>query len=142
MIKVLNITYYNHTLFVGYTSIKIVEWMFFDTAKINVKGGDGGDGCMAMRRVTTKICLFQNFEFTFTISKSLCRNFDWSLEDLVVAMEGMGVTFTLNAMKDSTLLLCYVDEFIIRQKMEQMGWAKANMVQEVQILLFLCLLEL
>ena len=28
------------------------EWMFFDTAKINVKGGDGGDGCMAMRRLT------------------------------------------------------------------------------------------
>ena len=26
------------------------EWMFFDVAKINVKGGDGGDGCMAMRR--------------------------------------------------------------------------------------------
>ena len=24
--------------------------MFFDIAKINVKGGDGGDGCMAMRR--------------------------------------------------------------------------------------------
>ena len=24
--------------------------MFFDVAKINVKGGDGGDGCMAMRR--------------------------------------------------------------------------------------------
>jgi len=26
------------------------EWMFFDVAKINVKGGDGGAGCMAMRR--------------------------------------------------------------------------------------------
>ena len=26
------------------------EWMFFDVAKINAKGGDGGDGCMAMRR--------------------------------------------------------------------------------------------
>lgn len=26
------------------------EWMFFDVAKINVRGGDGGDGCMAMRR--------------------------------------------------------------------------------------------
>ena len=26
------------------------EWMFFDVAKINVKGGDGGSGCMAMRR--------------------------------------------------------------------------------------------
>eukprot|EP01032_Pedospumella_encystans_P009207 gene9207-10862_t len=26
------------------------EWMFFDVAKINVKGGDGGDGCMAMQR--------------------------------------------------------------------------------------------
>jgi GTP-binding protein len=26
------------------------EWMFFDVAKINVKGGDGGNGCMAMRR--------------------------------------------------------------------------------------------
>lgn len=26
------------------------EWMFFDVARINVKGGDGGDGCMAMRR--------------------------------------------------------------------------------------------
>ena len=26
------------------------EWMFFDVAKINVKGGEGGDGCMAMRR--------------------------------------------------------------------------------------------
>ena len=24
--------------------------MFFDVAKINAKGGDGGDGCMAMRR--------------------------------------------------------------------------------------------
>lgn len=24
--------------------------MFFDVAKISVKGGDGGDGCMAMRR--------------------------------------------------------------------------------------------
>lgn len=24
--------------------------MFFDVAKINVKGGDGGDGCMAMQR--------------------------------------------------------------------------------------------
>lgn len=24
--------------------------MFFDVAKVNVKGGDGGDGCMAMRR--------------------------------------------------------------------------------------------
>lgn len=27
-----------------------LEWMFFDVAKINVKGGDGGNGCMAMRR--------------------------------------------------------------------------------------------
>eukprot|EP01041_Mallomonas_annulata_P006136 gene6136-12423_t len=26
------------------------EWMFFDVARINVKGGEGGDGCMAMRR--------------------------------------------------------------------------------------------
>lgn len=26
------------------------EWMFFDVAKINVKGGDGGAGCMAMQR--------------------------------------------------------------------------------------------
>jgi GTPase involved in cell partitioning and DNA repair len=26
------------------------EWMFFDVAKINVQGGDGGNGCMAMRR--------------------------------------------------------------------------------------------
>lgn len=26
------------------------EWMFFDVAKINVKGGDGGNGCMAMQR--------------------------------------------------------------------------------------------
>ena len=26
------------------------EWMFFDVARINVKGGDGGNGCMAMRR--------------------------------------------------------------------------------------------
>jgi GTP-binding protein len=26
------------------------EWMFFDVARIHVKGGDGGDGCMAMRR--------------------------------------------------------------------------------------------
>ncbi len=26
------------------------EWMFFDIAKINVKAGKGGDGCMAMRR--------------------------------------------------------------------------------------------
>ena len=26
------------------------EWMFFDVAKVNCKGGDGGDGCMAMRR--------------------------------------------------------------------------------------------
>lgn len=26
------------------------EWMFFDVAKINVKGGDGGDGCSALRR--------------------------------------------------------------------------------------------
>jgi hypothetical protein len=25
------------------------EWMFFDVAKINVQGGEGGDGCMAMR---------------------------------------------------------------------------------------------
>ena len=24
------------------------EWMFFDVAKINVKGGDGGNGCMAV----------------------------------------------------------------------------------------------
>lgn len=27
-----------------------VEWQFFDVAKVNVKGGEGGDGCMAMRR--------------------------------------------------------------------------------------------
>jgi len=27
-----------------------MEWMFFDVAKVNVKGGDGGNGCMAMRR--------------------------------------------------------------------------------------------
>lgn len=26
------------------------EWMFFDVARVFVKGGDGGDGCMAMRR--------------------------------------------------------------------------------------------
>ena len=26
------------------------EWGFFDTAKINVKAGDGGNGCVAMRR--------------------------------------------------------------------------------------------
>lgn len=26
------------------------EWMFFDVATINVQGGDGGDGCMAMQR--------------------------------------------------------------------------------------------
>lgn len=26
------------------------EWMFYDVARINVKGGDGGNGCMAMRR--------------------------------------------------------------------------------------------
>ena len=26
------------------------EWMFFDVAKINVQGGEGGNGCMAMRR--------------------------------------------------------------------------------------------
>ena len=26
------------------------EWAFFDVAKVNVKGGDGGDGCMAIRR--------------------------------------------------------------------------------------------
>jgi GTPase len=26
------------------------EWMFFDVAKVNVKGGDGGNGCMAMQR--------------------------------------------------------------------------------------------
>lgn len=44
----------------SYTSIEINpnkngqkndnEWMFFDVAKVNVKGGDGGNGCMAMRR--------------------------------------------------------------------------------------------
>lgn len=27
-----------------------IEWQFFDVAKVNVKGGEGGDGCMAMRR--------------------------------------------------------------------------------------------
>ena len=58
MIKVLNVTYYNHTYSMGHALIQTVEWMFFDTAKINVKGGDGGDGCMAMRRVTTTIDLF------------------------------------------------------------------------------------
>ena len=26
------------------------EWMFFDVATFNVKGGDGGDGCLAMQR--------------------------------------------------------------------------------------------
>eukprot|EP01040_Poterioochromonas_malhamensis_P008223 gene8223-8893_t len=26
------------------------EWMFFDVARVNVKGGDGGNGCKAMRR--------------------------------------------------------------------------------------------
>ena len=26
------------------------EWMFFDVAKINAQGGEGGAGCMAMRR--------------------------------------------------------------------------------------------
>ena len=26
------------------------EWIFFDTARVNVRGGDGGDGCVAFRR--------------------------------------------------------------------------------------------
>ena len=42
----------NHpTLFLLRPFILLPEWMFFDVAKINAKGGDGGDGCMAMRRV-------------------------------------------------------------------------------------------
>lgn len=40
--------------------------MFFDVARISVKGGDGGDGCMAMRR-------------EYCIGKQVLSNCDYSM---------------------------------------------------------------
>ena len=87
--------------------------MFFDTAKINVKGGDGGDGCMAMRRVTLSshfISLLSTslFSFKFLLSKRITRvswtcytrrSFDSNLEAHVEAMEAMGETCILSVTK-------------------------------------------
>lgn len=42
--------YYDNDLSIPAQLRNDQEWMFFDVAKINVKAGDGGDGCMAMRR--------------------------------------------------------------------------------------------
>ena len=53
MSKLLVISFYNRNYIIKVENTYCLcskEWMFFDVSKINVKGGDGGDGCMAMRR--------------------------------------------------------------------------------------------
>jgi len=58
--------------------------MFFDVAKINAKGGEGGDGCMAMRRLPSLFMAIVVYNIEWNSGSTVL-----STEALVAEMEAV-----------------------------------------------------